>query len=396
MIQIMGKKIIVITIVILVFCLCLIYYYYSDEIPNYPKSLYSNNEKRFYKCITAYDLTIANPQNRQHIANHFDLVFIPYEMSEYASKIKELNTDIKIYVYLAASAIQDYDVYWDEVNVHDDWFLHDTFGNRIKQSDYGWYAMDVGKQGWQEFYANQAMHLLETYPSLDGVMADEAMQYFYSYEDFWTISNNYIPNSIKDRWHDDMAEFLQHFCSVIDKPILPNTQGIEYAEITGGIIWEGFLHAPWDELDDPGYNEDEALGQIHDLAELTGQGYYYCAVSNAKISDNPTSDEIEQAHELMQYCFCGFLLGVNGPNAVFGWGEIDANDNSKGYYPEMDTEIGNPKTDYYHVEGSLYGRDFENASIFVNFSDDNKSYSITIEGVEYSIKAKTGIIVFID
>ena len=78
-------------------------------------------------------------------------------------------------------------------------------------------------------------------------------------------------------------------------------------------------------------------------------------------------------------------------NSYFAW-NFFGDDASNGYYPEMDYEFGNPIGDYYNVQGSVYARQFENATVVANIAAST-TYTVEIGGISYELAGRSALII---
>lgn len=344
---------------------------------------------RIRKHVVAY--VSLTDETANFIATHFDVVVVDFVYTKNFEKIKAFNPNIVLVGYRDVIAMHTTYEDWPEVNSHEDWFLHDVDGNRLIHKGYGWYAMDVGNSGWRSHYSNFVKAKLDTYPTVDGVFADDVLEWRDHHYAIWTVDPSLVPPEIQQRWHNDMVGMIQYLKSVIgSKLLMLNTNDLsgDYLKYADGMMNEGFVHAHWEDLD---YFWPDPFYFIDALANLSNTGKYYLAHSGAKIPDNPTQSDLDKAHKVMLYCLASYLLGVNGSKASFGWNGINSKDGSRGYYAEMDYDTGAPLGDYY-VKDGLYIRDFEYARVLVNF-DSASTHSTVIDGTTYTLEPHSGIIV---
>lgn len=324
------------------------------------------------------------------IASHFDLVVFDFVYTKGWEKIKAFNPNVVMIGYRTIMGMHTTYEDWSEVNAHEDWFLHDLDGNRMRRKDTGAYAMDVGVQGWREHYANFVKAKLDIYPIVDGVFADSVLDWRDYHNTWWTCDPSLVPPEIQERWHNDMVGMIQHVKSIIgSKLLILNTNDFtgDYLSYADGMMHEGFIHGPWEGVDE--FTQDPLL-YLQYFVDLSAKEKYYLALSGAKIPDNPTQRDLDKAHKVMLYCLCSYLLVVNGALASFSWGFFDSKDGSRGYYPEMDYNTSSPSGNYY-VKDGLYIRNFERARVLVNFSADTRS--TVIEGESYTLEPHSAIII---
>jgi hypothetical protein len=338
-------------------------------------------------------------EDADFIAFHFDVVDTGFETGYTVSKIIALNPNIMIIGYRDIMAMHTSCEDWAEVNAHEYWFLHDVNGNRLVHKKYGWYAMDVGNEGWREHYANFVKAKLDAYPNFDGVFADDVWEWYDYRNQEFTVDASLIPREIPQRWHNDMVEMIQYVKNTIGNKFLvlnTNEWTGEYLAYADGMMMEGFVHPSWYGVDSFRQNP---LSDIDALAKLSNTGKYILAHSGAMIPDNPTQTDLDKAHKIMLYCLSAYLLGVNGLKASFGWNGFNSGDGSHGYCPEFDAPLGFPVNQYYSV-GSVYARDFRKGMVLVNpttspYTVDLDSEYKTLDGqvvLNFTLDAHSGIV----
>lgn len=343
-----------------------------------------------HKTVFAYGHWPTLPENIQWIAQHFDLCCLGIEGVSAIAPIKALNPNILIIVYADLIAMHEFYPDWSEVNQHEDWFCHDINGNRIRHQLYrNWYLMDIGS-GWREYYAQRCKTWIETY-GLDGIFADDVWHQFrYG---CWLIPDSDIPPSIAENWFANMEASLRHVKAVIgNKLLIPNTkETTTFPYITDGLCWEHFIRkSTWDldTFSQTPYWRPFIDGGIDALAEITRKGRIFFAHSGALVPSNPTSEELQKIHDVALYTFCSFLLGNNG-DGYWSFNRVDHP--IKGYIPELDYNFGNPRSDVYQVAENIFGRDYDHAKVFVNFTDD-QTYEITVNETVYQLPPRRGLI----
>ena len=147
---------------------------------------------------------------------------------------------------------------------------------------------------------------------------------------------------------------------------------------------EGFIHPPWYNVDEFHDNYIKPLWQIEQLA-------YWSSRRKILLMETGCVDEDiypSLTRKLMLYCLSAFLLGANS-TAYFGWGNTGKT--SRGYFPEMDTKIGNPISRSYQVNSDVYGRIFDCAKVFMNLSDTN-TYKVTANKTIYTLFPRSGVV----
>lgn len=252
--------------------------------------------------------------------------------------------------------------------------------------------------GWKDYYATRSVEFLDDYLQYSGIFADNCNGHLNLGQ--FTVPDEDIPQYIWDNWYDWMYAFIEYAYNNItdggtnDRIYLTNSgRYYEFCnEITGRHILEGFVHNRGHLLTELGWAEGfthTAIGWLHNVAE---EGNIVHVISGTVMPDNPTSEELEQEHQWMIYCLCCYLFAVEDmEKSYFAW-QFWGQDDTNGYYPEMDYPFGNPLNQYYSITGSVYARDFENAIIVANLSPDT-TYTVNINGTNYELGRKTGLII---
>jgi len=306
------------------------------------------------------------------ITSHFDVLdcsFYPGAVSSF-ERLKTKNPSLIILVYRGVMVMRPYYDDWEEVNSHEDWFLHDINGNRLVHSYWGWYAMDVGNVGWRSHYANWVKNWLDNY-TIDGIFADDVWEWTNWHYGVWNVPAEYISKEIGERWHNDMLEMIRFVKATIGKKLLivntPNRS--DYVDACDGKMEENFVHPSWWDLDE--FHDDPInwKGRVESLKSISQSGKYFLAQGGTIIPENPTESDLQEVHNMMLYCFASYLLGVNGEKATFGFNNIYSEDGSRGYYTEFDVSLGSPVNEYYSIDSvidSVYARDFTDGKVLVN------------------------------
>ncbi|MCJ7424818.1 putative glycoside hydrolase family 15 protein [Candidatus Bathyarchaeota archaeon] len=348
---------------------------------------------RIIKYIVAYGFSGGFPNDTaDFIANHFDLVDAHYsEQSIYGfRRMKSRNTDLIIIVYRnamgtdadASGQLEGFN--WEVVNQHEDWFVHDKNGNRVRNKFWGWYLMDVGSAGWREFYANWCLRIL-TETSIDGIFADDVWDslpcgdFLDSWWNPWTVTNVHIDKAIGDRWYNDMLGFITYVKQRIGNKLLIVNTGDNngYVDACDGKMDEEFIHPDWysySEFHDEYIHWTEKVDRIR-TTSVKNRYVMIDAGFSELYGQEPTS---EMVNRILMYCFSSYLMALEGSRTSFGFGDYWSSDNSKGYYSIFDQAkaLGSP-IDEYHVYQSIYARDFANGKVLVNPS--NSSYYVLLD-----------------
>jgi len=201
-------------------------------------------------------------------------------------QIKAVNPNVKILGYKDFLGQQPTANDWTEVNKHEDYFAHDANGNRIRNSDWGWYLMDISSLGWRQYLVSY-INAHTNNGAYDGVFADDVWTVFWDVYKF----DQTVPTSIKTNLKTDMLGLLQYVKSNMlpGKVLFINTDDWttqNYISASDGMMIEGYGHAAWESLDNPGSQGiSNILQQINALSLNSGNGKIVWANSGSTISD---------------------------------------------------------------------------------------------------------------
>lgn len=301
------------------------------------------------------------------IANSFDILDTDHWVIDHIDEIEQMkviNPDFIVLYYLdmvSGGNVEDYP---------EDWYLHDKYGNRIKQTQYDFYVMNPLSDGWRNYYVETALDILEDYPVFDGVFGDDC----WTEPHTWRFDNPDISPEVEANWYSWMLEMIQVVKQVLgDKLFIVNTpDNGDLVDACDGKLEEEFIHPPWYESTDYYDEYIKPLEKINSLKNLSAKGKYYLAQSGSRYSTT------EEGRRVMMYCLTSFLLGVSGDKATFGWVHgphyYSLDDR---YWPEFDVDVGSPQGAYEQIEGTnVYGRMFTNVYVLVN--PTTSSYIISL------------------
>jgi len=341
------------------------------------------------KHLIVYPYTI-DDETAAFIASHFNLVDFDFRATVGFEKIKALNPNVIMIGYKSMVFMDTYLEDWAEVNLHEDWFLHDVNGNRLINKYFVSYAMDVGNSGWRTHYVDYAKAKFGAYPTVDGIFADDIVDSGIFDEEIFTVPSTDIPSAIKTNWNSNMAGMIQYVKYALgNKLIIINSWSEDFVRYCDGQMIEGFMHGSTEGLYD--YRRDP-IWSIGVLERLSALGKIVMVYSDTNVPQNPSASDVEQTHKVMLYCLSGFLLGYSG-NANFGFGCLHKDYiGRRGYWEEMDAPIGVPTGAKYNIQGDLWARDFTYGKVFLNIGDVN-TYPVSVAGTSYTVPPRSGLIV---
>ena len=178
---------------------------------------------------------------------------------------------------------------------------------------------------------------------------------------------------------------------------MPNTyKHMQYSQdITHVHFWESFIHGRSKAYNENGYGTDGwnygllAIDLLHAQAELGNT----IAVNSG--CENTDAHPVE-AKQWMLFTYACFSFAVVDLNkAYYSWQFFDS-DSSQGYYSEMDTTLGQPVGDYYHVSGTarVYARQFANYYVAANLDLlGTAKVTFTLNGASRTLAPRTAVFI---
>ena len=115
------------------------------------------------------------------IASHYDMVLDG--APKIVEELTKRNPKIGVLKYKIAQSMHTSYPDWQEVNPHEDWFIHakglpTTKQNRLRSTAYDEYMMDVRQTGWQDHYAQFVATAMKENPLFVGIFADNCWSRF--------------------------------------------------------------------------------------------------------------------------------------------------------------------------------------------------------------------------
>jgi hypothetical protein len=297
----------------------------------------------------------------------------PYHLNQMLA-LKVLNPSIEIIGYKNFIGIYPHDDDWATVNAQETWFIHDAGGNRIVESTFGWYLMDVGSVGWRQHwvtYVNSKMNNA----AFNGVFADD-VQTIYQYRYTQTV-----PAAVIARWDTDVVGMLQYATAnlTVGKKLFINVDWntTDFIDEVTNFMIEGYGHASWENINTPGTRTLAViLDQINALSTYSTAGKTVWCDSGTIVPDPDDTDA------MALYCYCIYLLGSNSSDMHWSWNTWYSSDEAQGYKAIMDVSIGTPTGAYYSSQ-NVYMREFTDGLVLVNPSANN--YNIVLAGYKFLV-----------
>lgn len=329
------------------------------------------------KVVYAYGGTLAS-SGTSFAANNFDLLDLEYGGSWFypqslLQSIKSQNPSIRILGYQLMTGEYTYSDDWSIVNSHEDWFVHDINGNRVRDTGAGWYLMDVGSTGWRQHWVANVNSKLATYPQYDGVFLDNAFNNIPTWITYNVPYSSFKSDTLAN-WHTNGIGFLQYAKMYVasGKILVINSDSwtsLDYVNAVDGMMVEGFAHATWE---DPSSHTSFSRQMLDIMSQASATGKITWYTSGTTI---PSGTSAATVNAIVKFSFAAALLSTNGPNTYFGFNDWTSPDGSRGYYPIMDTAIGQAINAYYSSQNVLM-RDFTGGKTLLNPS--GSSYTISL------------------
>ena len=279
---------------------------------------------------------------------------------------------------------------WSTINAHEDWFVHDTQGNRVYQNylTIKEWVMDAGglingntSNGWKQFWTTATLADI-TSSHADGVFADS------------THLPYAIPSSLYDShlgapphtaYMDDLTSFYQYVYQQYDaanRYYIPNISGLcttvdtntSYYNYVHGAMVEGFATK----------TVDWAMQQNRTLKLLNNDKIYIGQNSVANASDTAGR----------KWYLANYLL-LKGRRSYINAFPGDTGDQLY-WWPEYDLNLGAATdalpTDIsaYRLANGLYIRHYENGFVLVNPSGTARSYTPVAGDPRYLVEVSGG------
>ena len=310
---------------------------------------------------TIYGGTTFTSSQISFIAAHFTLLVTDFGIDVSGLQaIKTANANMKIIGYRDLIGVSPGMDDWAVVNSNENWFVHDASGNRIMDTEFGWYLMDVSSAGWRQHFVSHLNNLVNN-AAFDGVFLDDCWPTIAS----WRGLSTFPSQSIINAWHQNTLGFLQYIkANLLSGKIVVINDALDtdFLNAVDGEMYEGFAHASFQDLNTYG---SSILGALSGLPQDVATGkIVWCSSGTKYPGPTPPNATIQnQISAVLTYCYTAFLLIWNGAQDYFSFSA--SGDGSNGYYSIMDTNIGQP-TDAFYSSQNVYMRDFTGGLVLFN------------------------------
>lgn len=242
---------------------------------------------------------------------------------------------------------------------HPDWFLLDTYGNRIVHNTPAgkYYCMDPGNSGWRSFFLSRAKQAQETL-GWDGLFLDVVEVSLTELRGWGQLPKKYPDNaSYANAVHGMLLYLYSSYFQAQGRPLIPNLGGYSDVNLwwndvydSNGAMVEAFA-AGWGSS---GYRSTTKWLEQLSLAEKAQSlGKRLILVSQGSQSD----------YTRQQFCYGSYLLIANG-NAAFRYSS-GSSYNKVWLYPNYNLPLGKPVGARFQ-SGGLWIRNFETGRVSVD------------------------------
>ena len=334
-----------------------------------------------------------------HLANYFlkweisdyeaqnlakwDLLVLDMEVQENSpealKKIRRLNPDVIILAYITSQEIMDDFKYYHLANlrpklkegIDDSWYLKDESGNKISNWS-GTYMLNLSNksltntkgQRFNDYLPEFIVNNIKASGLWDGVFYDN------TWGDLAWINRNNIDldndgrresvAEINSLWAEGFKKMLDKTRTLVGKDFLIVGNGKiyePYQAVLNGMMFENFPSS-WE-------GDGTWAGSINNYLKLPSLN------ASPSLSIINTYNKNQNNFELMRFALSSTLLG----NGFFSYDYDTTNHTQLWWYDEYDINLGRANSQAYNllnnsktINNSIFRRDFENASVFVNAS----------------------------
>ena len=348
----------------------------------------SENVHVFNNAYFAFDEGLAGDEadaavdrNVKYAAEHYGVTLVSwYNLQAYPyliTRFHQYNAATMVVMdYSSFSCVVEADDWYDDLDQnHDEWFLKDSDGNRIRWDAWPdhWF-IDIGNPGYQDYWVGhmiaKAQDVIAGEDGWDGVYMNNVHTAM-----FGGVERNttYVTDAEYERAQYTYLAHVHSLFHVAGIPILINLapspsvySTTEWAQLTEGVKIQHFVSS-WS-----GYQNAEAWEQQVGALEEIGRAGRISTVYPDFRDDNM---------QARLYGLASYLLGKQGPHDFFyyaihpaSWPPI--------WFPEWETRIGHPIGDRYKAQG-VWQRSYSKGKVLANPSSD--AYVIDLGGAHQTI-----------
>lgn len=321
------------------------------------------------------------------IAENFEIVVIEkfhayanlaFQIKD-AQKLKMLNPALKVLVCVDARHVFDASDFKPEMDLNEEWYLHDVDGNRVRFKNFGWW-MDLSNPDLRSaFLQHLAGYVMAQdamgNPILDGIAFDNC--YAFNLKECRQTQKTgcNFAISVGNAIGDEKLRALDEGVS----ELLTEAENLFQNKL---VIYNGIGGLPWiykhslDYLGNSAGALNEQFGYFGDEILPAGMISYVNMMYNfpgkiflEKVNLPPglTGSSLQQAlRKTLGYFMLGHQPGRSFYKAGTGYnatGELAVDSQPS----ELEFDFGNPVMDYTVTTGNLFRRDFENGMVLLNY-----------------------------
>lgn len=378
----------------------------------FPLSAFGYGEGRIQRMSITYSGRIDNAGVKEYLKSHFDLV--DTEMSSAGNSIitwiKSYNPNFKAIGYYESIFSIESASNWSEINPNNGWFMHVAAnGNRVERHSstgyLGQYLMNPNS-GWNNYMTTRCQSALNNYPMYDGIFLDDyagdiestayGPYYFMDAITHATISLPYqgkINESYtRTNWGTWMTAYITNLRNTLGSHMIMTNSHIDtyLGNIAGTMLWEGFIHSRSSSYSSNGYSPSNIFLAVDKLHEQALQG------KTIAVNSGCSGGTASQKEEWAKFCYAALSFAIeDSTKAYFSWEFMPENPTTgtPTWYSFMDTNLGNPTSNYYNIKGYVYARDFANYYVIANLYNLGSSTAFTFNGANYNLEGKHALFI---
>lgn len=276
---------------------------------------------------------------------------------------------------------------WPDGGGDASWFVGRSGSSKVLNCDWGWYLMDIGNNGWRNYWHSEVLRQLRANDN-DGVFMDSLSVPNYLGAGSYSPALPDVDEGFESDWSSRIESWIGWIQTrdVGGYYLVPNVgswitsrEQTDYSE-ADGVMVEGFAL----EADRSPYNLEDWKLQSNRILGLVSQG-------KAVIGQNYVTGGQERMFTLGTY-----LLVKGGRTFI----NIDNGEDPE-WWPEYDIEIGSPTEsagtnieNLAHSSDGIYRRLFDNGIVLVNATNPwdgtGKTRTVSLDKTYYLAKTSGG------
>ena len=328
----------------------------------------------------------------ERLAHHYDVFYLGAAAGHRITTIKRANPKAKVLMYFASSltktaklhdagSVDQENTDWILKN-HSDWLLKDKAGKPVEGQSWSVkYWADPGNEAWQEFFAAKLNAALDkSGGSWDGVILDEFLTGHTSNAADWAGGGKTQAKYATDKaWQEAQLAFLRHVAPRVRVPLVPNVEPVVLNPTSAGFNPEFFT-----EVQQLAGGAEAEIFVYHRPGRDGFLGRQMVAVYLERVRQTPpgkmmflnsaTAKSFGGNPDLTLFTYFTYLLVADPAREVYWTCKEGDSEIPHFWYREFDLDLGPPREEMQTV-GSLWKRDFANATVVVNPGEAPAAYS---------------------